>query len=77
MFRFIITCASHFMMDKAHGEGIPTIPGWTQGPPSPRPLILRMPPPRGFTIHIEHYHKFSFSLQRCEKVEKGGGRRGL
>jgi hypothetical protein len=43
MFRFIITWASHLMMDKAHGEGIPTIPGWTQGPPCPRPLILRTP----------------------------------
>jgi hypothetical protein len=46
MFRFIITCASHFMTDKARGEG-PTILGWTQGLPCPRPLILRMPPPGG------------------------------
>jgi hypothetical protein len=63
------------MIDKARGKGIPTILGWTQGLPCPRPLILRMPPPRGFTIHIEHSHKFSCSLQRCEKEEKGRGRR--
>jgi len=46
------------MKGKAHGEGIPTIPGWTHGSPCPRPLILRMPPPGGFTIHIETHHKF-------------------
>jgi hypothetical protein len=65
------------MMDKAYGEGIPTIPGWSEGPPCPsRPLILRMPPPGGFTIHIEHYHKFHVVYKGVRKKKKVGAGEG-
>lgn len=68
--RLMIRFSSCVIMGKAHG--LRAIPKWPFGPPKPLdslillyPLILGMPPPYGFTLHVKQSKLFPYCIWKA------------